>query len=361
VFTARGPIFRPSYSPSGHILFGQGSGVWALPFSLSSLKTTGDAFLVAPDAREPTTADDGTLVMVSGGGLGADLRLTWIDRSGKTLRTFGQANAPAHYPRLSPNGRFIAATDGGSGETDIWIFDVARGTDRRLTFESGGDNFPSWTPDSQFIVYQCADTICARRADGSGARVELMDGPRATMPAVSPDGRFLVFSRVRQANDFDLWLVEIGAAGLTARLTAEPRPFVVAERMQQNTDISPDGRFAAYESSEAGTWAVYVTRFPSGEGKWEVFRGYSRSPRWGAKGDRLYVADDLQRIAQIDVDLTASFSVGAATVRIPAGVFPAAGFDRSLDDTQFIVPRSPTDAGRPPSILIVQNWAPEKK
>jgi len=106
---------------------------------------------------------------------------------------------------------------------------------------------------------------------------------------------------------------------------------------------------------------VYVTRFPSGEGKWEVFQGYAGAPRWGAKGDRLYITDDLQRIAQIDVDLTATFSAGAPTVRIPAGVYPASGFDRSLDDTQFIVPRSPTDPGRPPSILIVQNWSPGKK
>ncbi len=37
LFTARGAIFRPSYSTSGHLPFGQGSGVWALPFSLSSL------------------------------------------------------------------------------------------------------------------------------------------------------------------------------------------------------------------------------------------------------------------------------------------------------------------------------------
>ncbi|MCA1558862.1 MAG: protein kinase [Acidobacteria bacterium] len=361
LFTSRGPIFRPAYSPSGHILYGQGSDVWALPFSLTSLHTTGEAFLIAPDAREPSTAHDGTLVMLSGGGLDADLRLTWIDRSGKTLRTFGQANVAAHYPRLSPNGRFIAAADGASGETDIWIFDVARGTDRRLTFESGGDNFPSWTPDSQFVVYQCGDTICARRADGSGARVVLIEGPRATHPAVSPDGRLLVFSRARHAAaDFDLWVVEIGAAGLTTRLTAEPRPFVVAERQQRNADISPDGRFAAYESSQAGTATVYVTRFPSGEGKWEVFPGYSGSPRWGAKGDRIYVADDLHRIAQIE-DLTGSFSAGAPNVRIPAGVYPASGFDRSLDDTQFIVPRSPTAASRPPSILIVQNWSPGNK
>ena len=57
------------YSPTGHLLFERAptnAGVWALPFSLSDLKATGEPFLVAPGMRAPTVASDGTLVVLAG-------------------------------------------------------------------------------------------------------------------------------------------------------------------------------------------------------------------------------------------------------------------------------------------------------
>jgi Tol biopolymer transport system component len=356
VHTGRGAIADPAYA-SGHLLFRQGADVWALPFSVDSLQATGEPFLLESNARAPSAAADGTVAMLSGGGRGTDLRLTWIDRDGKAVPALAQTMASAHYPRLSPDGRFAAVADADDGESDIWIVDLARGSDRRLTFERGRDTYPTWAPDGRSVVYQCMTpgeqpqpTICARRADGSGARIEVLPPP-ASEPSVSPDGRYLVFDRAS-----DLWLVEIGSGGLAAPIAAEPRRFIAAERNQAGAVISPDGRFAAYQSSEAGTWTVYVSHFPSGEGKWQVTRGYAAWPRWSAAGDRLFVGDDLMRIVQVDVDSTTSFAAGPTNLRIRAGVSPGAAFDVSPDGTRFLVPRSPADIDRRPSIHIVQNW-----
>ena len=55
------------YSPTGHLLFERAptnAGVWALPFSLSDLKATGEPFLVSPGMRAPSVASDGTLVVL---------------------------------------------------------------------------------------------------------------------------------------------------------------------------------------------------------------------------------------------------------------------------------------------------------
>ena len=210
-----GSFFRPTYAPTGHILFQQGSGIWALPFSLSSLQRTGDAFLVADHAREPAISRDGTLVMLPGGGLGADSQLTWIDRTGKSLRALGQTRGAVFHPRVSPDGRLVAATIGPMEQSDLWVFNNENGTERRLTFEAGIDAFPSWSPDGQFIVYQCGASACARRADGAGARVQLVDGP-AEAPKLSPDGRLLVFVRESAPGNDDVFVVEIAPTGLTA-------------------------------------------------------------------------------------------------------------------------------------------------
>jgi Tol biopolymer transport system component len=357
LYTGRGAISDPAYAPSGHVLFRQGADIWALPFSIASLQVTGESFLLESGARAPSAAADGTVAMLSGGGRGADLQLTWIDRQGKSALALTQTMASAHFPRLSPDGRYAAVVDAEGGESDIWIVDLGRGSDRRLTFERGRDSYAAWTPDGRTVVYQCTTaeersrpTICARRADGSGARVELVPAP-AEEPSVSPDGRYLLFAR-----ESDLWMVEIGSGGFGSAITAAPKRFVAAERDQRAAVISPDGHFAAYESNEAGTWTVYVTRFPSAEGKWQVIRGYAGWPRWSADSDHLFVGNDLLQIVQVDVDLTTTFAASPASHRIRAGVSPGAAFDVSPDGTRFLVPRSPADIDRRPSLLILQNW-----
>ena len=54
----------PVYSPTGHLLYRleQGNaGIWAVPFSLSRLETTGDPFLVAAGASLPSITANGLL------------------------------------------------------------------------------------------------------------------------------------------------------------------------------------------------------------------------------------------------------------------------------------------------------------
>ena len=350
----RGAPSSPWYSPTDHIVFQQGTGVWAQPFSLARMRAEGSAFLVTDDARRPTVSADGTLVMLPGSGFTSDLRLFSFDRSGKIGPQLGQLNATTMAPRVSFDGRFVAASAGAVDDSDIWIFDLARGTDRRVTFEPGPDSRPSWTPDGRFVVYQCGNTACARLADGSAGRIELLKGPAAE-PVVSPDGKLLVFLRESKPGDSDIWVVELGARGVSAPVTAEPRVFVSAPALQRHVDISPDGRYAAYASNEAGSWSVYATRFPVAAGKWEVSRGYGVLPRWGAKGDRLYFADELYRIVELEVDLKTTFSAGGPGLGL-ASTFAWGGFDRSLDGQSFIAPRSPTGSAQTANLLIVQNW-----
>jgi serine/threonine-protein kinase len=346
-------LSSPWYSPTGHILFEQAAGVWALPFSLTRMRADGSAFLVADDARRPTVSADGTLVMLPGSGFTGDLRLFSFDRSGQFGTQIGQVTAITAGPRISPDGRFVAAMVGEADDSDVWIFDIARGTDRRLTFESGLDGVPRWTRDGRFVVYQCGTAACARRADGSGGRIELLQ--EAGAPVVSPDGKFLVFLRESTPGDSDVWLVELGAAGVSSPTTAEPRVFIAAPLAQRQVDISPDSRYAVYSSLEAGMWTIYVTRFPVADGKWEVSRGWGVMPRWGAKGDRLYFADDLYRIVEMEVDLETTFNPGPPDLRMP-NVFAWGGFDVSPDGQWFAVPRSPTGSGQTGNVLIVQHW-----
>ena len=189
----------PVYSPTGHILFELNGSVWAAPFSLTSKSMTGDPVLVAENARRPSVAGDGTIVMLSGTA-STSLALTMVDETGKPGAAISRRRATS--PRVSPDGRLVAATLGFGTDTDIWVFDLARNTERRLTFEPSADASPRWSHDGTYVVYQCDTSLCARRADGSGSRVELLG--QATDGLVSPDGRYPGLSAARRAGSRNL-------------------------------------------------------------------------------------------------------------------------------------------------------------
>jgi eukaryotic-like serine/threonine-protein kinase len=252
----------------------------------------------------------------------------------------------------------VAATVGPSLASDIWIFDLARGTQRRLTFEAGRNRFPLWTPDGAHVFYVCDTRICARRADGSGRRVELIDDVLSwSRPALSPDGRRLVFLRENLRAGTALWVVDLDPAGPTIPATATPKPLFTTEGgVLSGADVSADGRFIAYVSQETGRNEVYVSRFPSGDGKWDVSRGWGLWPRWGAEGDRLYFVDALHRVVKMQVSLRDTFQPGRILARVPARGPMSLGFDVSADGTQFLVPSAAGGQTRTASLLVVQNW-----
>ena len=352
------PIRQPVYSPSGHILFGRGGGVWAIKFSLADRKVSGEPFLVAASASRAVDllgrhADDaaGRRIERSAAHVVRSRqqggRHGWTQRPGPSI-----AEAVAERPPGSGHGR--------RAEPDLFVFDVEKGTDRRLTFEPGPDLNGVWSADGKHIVYQCDQAICARPSDGSGERVVLLPGP-AEFPQVSPDSKHLVFVRNQPKTSSDLLIVPVGPAGLTAATTEAPKPLVAAERVQSRFDISPDGKFVAYESNESGSAEIYITTFPGGVGKWQVSHG-GAGPKWSRAGDRIfYIAAD--RLMEVAVD-----RVPAPTAGMPKGLIfgpeigariLVVGFEPSADTTRFLIPRSSSSDTEGESVHFVEQWIKE--
>ena len=99
-------------------------------------------------AADYTVSRMGTLVYVTGEATTADS----VARVGRPEGTRGtnQGAAPAYFlPRISPDGTRVAIAIYDRGNTEIWIWDLARETLRRLTFSPGIDGLPFWTPDGR--------------------------------------------------------------------------------------------------------------------------------------------------------------------------------------------------------------------
>ncbi len=124
----------------GYLLFVRDHTLMAQPFDASKLATTGDARPIAEQVDVNGTyayfaaSQTGVLAYTSGGlGAGA-VQISWHDRSGKVVGTVGKP-VDVNNPRLSPDGKMVATDrlDAGSNTRDIWLHDLARGTEQRLT------------------------------------------------------------------------------------------------------------------------------------------------------------------------------------------------------------------------------------
>jgi serine/threonine protein kinase len=363
-------IGHPVYSRTGHILFERqrtNQGIWALPFSLSRLEVTGEAFLVVPGAGAPKVADDGTLVF-GFGEVSVPTRLVWMDRAGKIVNNIQPEALPFQLPslRLSPDEKQLVQATRESGKTDYWIVNLARGTRTRLTFDNSARGwFCGWTPDGQRVMYAQGDTppvykIRLKAADGSGEAMEFLNGLDATF---SPDGRFIVYSAPepgeRQQN-WDLWYVGTEAG-------AKPLPFLVTPKDQRYAEFSPDGNYVAYASNESGRYEVYVKPFPNGEGKARVSIDGGAVPRWSRRGDELFFAsgNDIMAVhVQTKPTLVLGqpqklFSRRPVAADRTEGLFDS--YDVSADGQRFVMLQSDEQSTTSQKLTISQNWFGELK
>ena len=81
-------------------------------------------------------------------------RLEVVGRNGNQLRQWSEPDAQ-NWPRVSPDGRFLVRqrVDGPSNNPDIWVEDLERGTQVKVTTAAVPDIQAVWSPDSQRVAY----------------------------------------------------------------------------------------------------------------------------------------------------------------------------------------------------------------
>jgi dipeptidyl aminopeptidase/acylaminoacyl peptidase len=349
-------------------VFSRSGRLMAQPFDPGRLALTGEAFAVplagAVASMNPT---EGTALAAGANGLlvwkasgGAGLRqLAWMDRDGKKLSTVGGA-ADYTNPALAPGGRRLAIgrRDPNTKTRDIWVFDLARGTNTRLTFDAGDDLNPLWSPDGTRLAFTSdrkgERDIWWKMADGSGQDELVYEakGGQKNIEAWSGDGRYLVYNYQPASKPTHLW-----ALPLTGE--RKPLPLIEAPYPVQYAAISPDSRWLAYTSRETGRNEVYVTAFQPGAtgGKWQISSEGGEQPSWRGDGREMYFMRGGQLMA-VQVKMSGkSFEAG-----IPRALFevaPLAGgrnrFVPSADGQRFLMVLSPEVEARAPFEVLV-NW-----
>jgi serine/threonine protein kinase len=269
---------------AGHMVFGRqpdNPGVWAVPFSLDELETTGEPFLVVADAGFPVVSPQGHLVYVPAAP--AVRQIVRLDARGNVTDRIGDAIEGADELRVSPDGNEAVFVVRGK-EQSLWIADLDRGERRRLTFDDAAVNTPTWSPDGTEILYSVGEFdadmhVLVQSRDG--ATTQRID-QRARTSMLTRDRQIMVFTAWDEANEPGIGMVPLGTP------EAEPTMLVDTSLSESGPDLSPDDRFVAYQSLESGVYEIYVQTFPEATAKWQLSQGGGNNPRWSASGDRLY-------------------------------------------------------------------------
>ena len=103
----------------------------------------------------------------------------------------------------------------------------------------------------------------------------------------------------RTGPSVDLWYVSLGT-------DRTPHPFVQTAFHERDGQFSPDGKWVAYQSNEAGHFEIYLQPFPGPGDRIQVSAGGGQQVRWAKNGAELfYIAAD-QRLTSVRVTFRAN-------------------------------------------------------
>jgi serine/threonine-protein kinase len=369
----------PRVLPGGQLVYIHDGTLLAVPFNNKLLTVTGGPVPIVEGVAETLTTWAGQFAISSEGTLafrpgtfaaGAPpSTLIWVDRQGHEQPISAKPQAYV-YPRLSPDGTKIAVGSQDE-ENDIWVFDLAKETLTRLTFGPTFEIHPAWTLDSKGVLFSSNPSsnlaatptdIFRKAADGTGATEALTHGLEGGFPmGMSSDGKSLVFRRYNPGPG--LYVLPLEPKGEAHALMADSKFAVL------NGEISPDGRWIAYDSNESGRFEVYVRPFPAVDsGRWQISSEGGSRPLWARSGRELFFLNAASRMMAVPVPAGPSFTYGKPEAlfdftpyfnNVPTG----RTFDISPDGKRFLTtkPVGSGPAGGRPSIVVVSHWFDEVK
>ena len=275
----------------GHLLFVRDQNLMAQPFDLAGLETTGDAVLVADrisysnvDIRASFSASTNGVIAFASAGQRDRRQLTWMDRAGKQLGVIETPGLNPTTPAISPDGKLVVFRGRElslGGIEELWVHDLARNVNSKLTLGGQTVYYPVWSPDQKWIAYFSTpggDGSIYRRTPSGGAEEDL--NLKSALPSDwSSDGHSLIYQTLQQPGEG----TNLGVLPLLG--DRKPRLYLKTSANERSAKLSANGKWLLYVSDETKRNEVYVQSFPvAGGGRQQISSNGGAYPVWSEDG-----------------------------------------------------------------------------
>ncbi len=303
-------------------------------------------------------SDNGTLVYISTKGAYDKRRLVWIGRAG-AITPLPLPERAYENVAISPQGdRAVVQTR--EGTTRLWIYDFVRGTLTPLATGTGSSQAPLWTADGRRVIYR--GTRHGTRnlywipVDGSGdeERLSTMPGLIQTPTSVSADGRVLLFdqSGPDEPGGSATWVMPLDGDRTARRFLPSPAP-------SRDGQLSPDGRWVAYQASVASRQEIFVAPFSGSGERRLVSTDGGTEPLWSPDGRELFF-QSASRLMGVTVTPGTTFSASPPRVvhdgRFFATTNGNTSFSITKDGARFLRLQPVDEEQAITHIEVVLNW-----
>ncbi len=204
---ADGSLFWPSMSSDGKVIvYEDNLGIWKLDVAsgrtvevkldidtdekvnesdVVAINSEADNFDLSPSGRRAVVSTRGQLLTIA------------TDRGDITRVAPDNMASRNQSPRWSFDGKHVAFISDRSGRDEVWLCDPDGKDLKKITDLDNEKGSLLWTPDSKSLLYTAADKKLYNYtvADGKTATVTSADVGRIGSVAVSPDSKWVTFSK----------------------------------------------------------------------------------------------------------------------------------------------------------------------
>ena len=245
-------------------------------------------------------------------------KIVSIDKSGKIVSTF--FTKPTGIGELS---KALLSNDESKivydlynqaeDNVDLWIYDIKRNVNTRLTFNHAIDGVPVWNADGSKIYFSSNRTspsqsssnfnLFVKNTNGSGnEEVVFTSDYDKYLSDISPDDHYLLISSVNNTKKRTGWDIEM------LPLTGEKKPieFLSTNFYEYNAKFSPNMKWIAYQSDESGKYQIYIAPFDGKSGKWQISVEGGTDPKFVQNGKKVYFISLNNKIMSVDLNESAT-------------------------------------------------------
>jgi eukaryotic-like serine/threonine-protein kinase len=281
----------------------------------------------------------------SGAAIGS--RLVWMTREGKELSEMPAR--PLIDLAISPDGESVAFVI-GDPKGAVFIHDLGRGVETRLSFVDLATFAPIWTRDGRHIIFGAASPgknhIFIKPVDGSEPERLIFESDHVIRPTdVAPDGSFILMNV--DAPNGSVTAVPTGGGPVKVIIDSEGDDY--------GASLSPDGRWITYIVADGAGRSAFLAPFPGPGGKWQITNDVVYGVWWNPNGKEiLYLSAD--HVFAVDVSVTGS----SVRIGAPRRLFPVSvntnnsSVAMTPDGERFLVATPTRGAG---VATLVTNWA----